>query len=220
MARRSIPISLVALCGPAVAAAVAAWLSGPAQVRAVVQRIARWRVRPRWYVIALLAPLPISALAASLEYLAGARGMLHVQPISPLLVAVFVLVAGEEIGWRGFALPILLSRTTPRRASIWVGIMWAAWHLPLFYIPEMPQYGHPFAAFVIYTISLSILLTFLAQRTAASVIIATVFHGAVNTFGIVNAAATPAQRGWGNAAAYGLAAAVVGALAWPRRNTP
>jgi membrane protease YdiL (CAAX protease family) len=36
----------------------------------------------------------------------------------------------EEMGWRGFALPVLLQRVDPLKASIAVGCLWAAWHLP------------------------------------------------------------------------------------------
>jgi hypothetical protein len=49
------------------------------------------------------------------------------------------------------------------------------------------------------------------------VIIATLFHGAVNTLGFVNAGATPAVKGWGNAVSYGLVAVLIGALARNRR---
>lgn len=130
----------------------------------------------------------------------------------------FVLVIGEEIGWRGFALPRLLSRTGPWPASAVLGAAWALWRLPLFYLAAMPQFGSPFVPYIFYTIALSILLALFAQRTEGSVIIATLFHGAVNTLLFTNAAATPAVRGWGNAVSYGLVALILGAVAWNRRS--
>src|SRR5688572_14995677 len=90
----------------------------------------------------------------------------------------------------------------------------ALWHRPLFSMPGMPQYRHPFLPYVVYLIGLSIILTFLAQRTRGSVIIATLFHGAVNTFGIVTAGANVSHRGWGNAVSYGLVGIVIGVAAW------
>jgi membrane protease YdiL (CAAX protease family) len=216
-ARASIAVSLVALCGPAVAALATAALRGSPDLRDLTARITLWRVPVRWYAVALLAPLPISALACWIEVLLGAPGPIRLAPIAPLQAIVFLLVIGEEIGWRGFALPILLSRWGPWRASVALGVVWALWHLPLFYLPGMPQFGSPFVPFIAYTSALSILLTILAQRTRGSVVIATLLHGAVNTFLFVNAAATPVQRGWGNALSYGLAAVAAGVVRWRSR---
>jgi len=143
-------------------------------------------------------------LAAAVERSWGAEGPISAAPLSWLGVVVFVMVLGEEIGWRGFALPTLQARFGPLGASIAVGIIWAAWHFPLFFMSGMPQYQSPFAAYVIYTIALSTILTFLALHTAGSVVIATLFHGAVNTLILVNEGASASQRGWGNALAYGL----------------
>jgi hypothetical protein len=83
----------------------------------------------------------------------------------------------------------------------------------------MPQFGSPFVPFVGYTIGLSVILTILAQKTAGSVIIATLFHGSVNTLGLMNVAASPASRAWGNAVSYGLVALAAGTALWTRRST-
>ena len=208
-ARNSIAVSLVALCGPAVAARLVTTFGGGGGWRTLEKRLNDWRHSPKWYLLALLLPLPISFLASYLEYFLGAKGPIEPMRVTPLSLAVFVLVAGEEIGWRGFALPELLKRFGPWTASAILGLVWAAWHYPLFDMRGMPQYGAPFPAFIVYTIALSVILTFLAVNTRFSVIIATLFHGAVNTFGFTNAAADATIRGWGNAIAYGLAAVAV-----------
>ena len=129
-----------------------------------------------------------------------------------------MLVVGEEIGWRGFALPLLLERFGPWSASAVLGLMWALWHLPLFYMPGMPQYGTPFFSYVPYLIALSIILTVLAQKTRGSVAVATLFHGAVNTLGFVTVGADAVLRGWGNALSYGTVAILVSFFAWRRRS--
>lgn len=218
-ARASVAVALLALFGPAAAALITAALGGGQELRDLGTRVTQWRVPARWYLLTSLLPLPISALASGLEYLLGAYGPIHRQPISTLGVVVFVMVVGEEIGWRGFALPRLLARFGPWSASAILGALWALWHLPLFYLAGMPQFGNPFLPYVGYTIALSIILTFLAQNTRGSVVIATLFHGAVNTLGFVNAGANPTQKGWGNAVSYGLVALIVGAAAWNRRPT-
>jgi len=218
-ASRSIPVSLVALCGPAVAAFAVTATLDRADRRAFLSRAGDWRLPPHEYLLALLLPLPISALRSGLEFAWGAHGTISLQPVSALGVVVFVLVAGEELGWRGFALPRLLPRFGSWGASAMVGIAWGLWHLPLFFIPGMPQFGAPFAAFAVYTVALSVILTLLFLRTRGSVVIATLFHGAVNTFGFVNSDAGHTMRGWSNALSYGLAALLLGGLAW-RGATP
>lgn len=217
-ARTSIPVSLAALFGPAIGAWITAMLCGDESRRDLRERTLRWRMPARWYAAAALLPVPISAFASGLEYLLGAHGAVGFQPISALSLLVFTLVIGEEIGWRGFALPRLLERFGPWSASVVLGLAWALWHLPLFFMTSMPQHGRPFSAFAIYTIALSALLTYFAQSTRGSVIIATLFHGVVNTFVVENTAASPALRGWGNAAAYGLAAMIIGVAAWRSRH--
>jgi len=94
--------------------------------------------------------------------------------------------------------------------------VWALWLLPLFYLPGMPHVGTPLLAFIGYTIALSVIPTFLARRTRGSVVVATLYHGAVNTFGVVNTAAAPTTRGWSNALRYGVAPLRLGAAAWGR----
>jgi membrane protease YdiL (CAAX protease family) len=216
-ARDSVLMALVALLGPAAAAVTTAALCGREELGRLRRRTLLWRVPLRWYLIALVIPLPVSALRTGIELLWGAAGPIHWQPISALGLIVFVLVAGEEIGWRGFALPALLARFGPWRASVVIGVVWAMWHVPLFLMPGMPQFGSPFLPYVGYVIGLSIILTFLGQHTGGSLIIATLFHGAVNTFGIVNDGATTFQRGWSNALGYGAVALALGIIAWRRR---
>jgi membrane protease YdiL (CAAX protease family) len=154
----------------------------------------------------------VTAARSALEWAAGAEGPIRAQPVTTLGLVVFVLVAGEEVGWRGFALPRLLARTGPWTASAAVGLLWACWHLPLFLMPGMPQFGTPFLSYVPYLIALSAILTILSLATEGSVLVATLFHGAVNTFGFVDPAAGADLRGWTNALSYGAAAIVLHAL--------
>ena len=215
----SIPISLLALTGPAVAAVVTAALCGRREVAELWQRVTDWRLPLRWYLAALLLPLAVSALRTAIETAAGVPGGIELQPIGALSLVVFVLVAGEEIGWRGFALPRLLSRYGPWRASAIIGLVWSVWHFPLFFMPGMPQYGTPFLSYVPYLIALSTVMTVLALFTRSSVIIATIFHGSVNTIGIVCADANAIERGWSNAASYALAAGLMTFLVTRARRT-
>lgn len=131
---------------------------------------------------------------------------------------VFLLVVGEEVGWRGFALPRLTQRVGPVGASVLIGVCWAIWHLPLFHMPVMPQYGAPVLPYFAYTIALSFLLSGLTLGTGGSVVVATVFHGAVNALGVVSIGTAPELRGWTNALSYGLVALAGVVVVWRYRS--
>jgi membrane protease YdiL (CAAX protease family) len=207
-ARDSVLIGVVALSGPAAAAFVAAGLGGRDGLNDLRRRISLWRVPIRWYVLALAIPIVASALRTGIEVLVSDAGVVRFQQVTLLALIVFVMVFGEEVGWRGFATPRLHARFGLLISSAIVGVLWSLWHLPLFFMPSMPQYQHPFIPYIGYLIALSILLGWITQRTTGSVIVATVFHGAVNTFGIVTGVPFTV-RGWTNFASYAIVAAAV-----------
>ena len=95
----------------------------------------------------------------------------------------------EELGWRGFAFPLLRDRTNALVSSLIIGALWGLWHLPLFLLPGTSQYllvtQHPpgipwFAGFVVQTAALSVLFGWLMTRTNESVPVAMVFHTGAN----------------------------------------
>jgi membrane protease YdiL (CAAX protease family) len=105
---------------------------------------------------------------------------------------------------------------SPLVAAILVGVVWALWHTPLYFIPGMPSYGGPFLAFAAWAMSLSFLLTWLWLGTR-SVVLATVMHGAAN---LVQTLVFPHTDpgvvfGFGAAGTAAVAAIVVG-LSWRR----
>lgn len=107
-----------------------------------------------------------------------------------LLVCHFLDEGGtlEELGWRGFALPVLLERFgSPLGASVALGVIWMAWHLPR----EIPALlaGQPVlpflkgqAIFLLLTVALSILSTWGYRETGGSVLPAIIIHGGSNVW--------------------------------------
>src|SRR5262249_15152140 len=83
---------------------------------------------------------------------------------------------GEEFGWRGFALPQLLERHSPLRATFTLGLIHTAWHLPLFFIPGMPQTPVSLSLFTLGVISIAIFDTALYLRTGANLLLAILVH--------------------------------------------
>jgi membrane protease YdiL (CAAX protease family) len=88
--------------------------------------------------------------------------------------------AGEEIGWRGYVLPRLTRRFGLARASILLGVIWAGWHLPQFFIPESDTYGQSFFVFVLQVTALSVAMAWLYAHTNGSLLLVMLMHAAVN----------------------------------------
>jgi hypothetical protein len=207
-------LGIFGLFGPALAAMImAAVTGGKTGLKALLSRAVRWRVGLPWYVIALGLPTVLSLATAALAYLLGAPKLLQVSTLTIFDIILFVLVVGEELGWRGYALPLLLDKRSPLTASVILGVVWGLWHLPTFLVPGTPQYGLPLTAFVLLTIEYSILMTWVFLHTLGSVLIATVFHGAINlSQGIFLGGLHGATRYWLLSIVYGVAAVMVAVL--------
>ena len=169
--------------GPATAAVVVAAVAG--SLRELGGRLVRWRVGWRWYALVLLGPASFYAVVAVLHAGFGWSGepaqtdALRVSLAS--LVPLFLMFAvtdglGEEPGWRGFALPRLLERTSRLNASLLIGVLWAAWHLPLFWTVGRPLYGQSFVIMLLELPAMSVLYTWVFQHTAGSALLAILFH--------------------------------------------
>ena len=80
----------------------------------------------------------------------------------------------EESGWRGFALPRLQLKFSPLIASIILGLIWGFWHTPIY----LPHYGTfiIYGIFLLNTIKIAIILTWLYNRTGGSVLATALLH--------------------------------------------
>lgn len=85
---------------------------------------------------------------------------------------------GEEPGWRGYALPKLQASLGPTLASLVLGCLWFAWHLPLFLIPIWTSGS--LLTFALTVIGLSFLMTFGFNISGGSVIVAVIMHAMFN----------------------------------------
>lgn len=85
----------------------------------------------------------------------------------------------EEPGWRGFALPRLEARFGPVRASMLLALLWAGWHLPLFWYPGWIT--APVWIYVLIMIGSTALLTYGTNLARFGVITPIAMHAAFNT---------------------------------------
>lgn len=76
---------------------------------------------------------------------------------------------GEELGWRGYALPRLLTFLSPRTAALVLGCIWGLWHLPAFFVGSLSQSAVGFGPYLLNVIAFSVLMTALYVRTGGNV---------------------------------------------------
>lgn len=179
--------------GPALAALLAAAWAGRGAVQALVARLVVRRAQAPWVAFAALVPLALYALSAGALSLLGhpsagwsALGASSEYPSLPrplyCLATVVFYGFGEEIGWRGFALPRWQSRHGALASSLRVAALWAAWHLPLFWFAGgLSHMG--FAGGVGWFASMvtgSILMTALFNASGGSIVAVAVFHGVLD----------------------------------------
>lgn len=159
---------------------------GSLGVRRLLRRLFQWRVPMRWYILALSFMAAVKLGAAFLyRAMTGAWPAFGQQPVYLLIAATIVSTivlgqAGEEVGWRGYALPRMSTRYGLPIASILLGIIWAAWHLPLFFIPGGDLVGTSFPVYVLLVMPLSVVIAWLYERTGGSLLLTMLMHAAIN----------------------------------------
>jgi len=168
-------LSLVGGFGPSLAAVgMVAYGSGSAGLRRWLTRCLQWRVGWRLVTLAFVFPVAFMGLAACAHVALG--GSLPPSPATGhvgLAAANFLLVflvggpLGEEFGWRGYALPALQARWGWRVASVLLGVVWALWHLPLFYSSGTVQSDLPMGLYALSAIASSVLFAWLFNRSRA-----------------------------------------------------
>lgn len=197
--------------------------AGKSQVRARLFTIKAWHISLKWLFISL-------GLALSLRSGVSLLGLLLVpdyqwQP-GPLSMA-FLLIplylasaAGEEIGWRGFALPTLLDHGyRPLAAAFILGLPWALLHLPLV-LPGMMNAGTPPLASFLNLMALSVLLTWAYLGAGFSLSAAVLLHAGQSIFGFLNYGLDPVVSSWLMAAVCSVAALLVILLTRGRLGLP
>jgi hypothetical protein len=105
--------------------------------------------------------------------------------IAPLFLLLYLSAMGEEYGWRGYALDRLQTRTSPLKASLILGLIWGLWHLPLHFISGSTQEVIPVWQFILQTMALAVLYTWLYNKTRPGVLIVIIFHAFNNLSGAI-----------------------------------
>jgi uncharacterized protein len=168
-------------------------IAGRRGIRALLSQFLVWRFGVLWYAIILLSPALMDLAAIAIHVLLGADLPDFSQPFArqlvgpsaslwatlPLFFLFGVLTNGEEIGWRGYALPKLQDRHGALVASVIIGVVWAFWHVPKF-LTEGSAQDYSFWLYVVDTIAKAILFTWIYNSTGSSLLSVTLFHASLN----------------------------------------
>lgn len=179
--------------GPLMASLVTTWIFMKKDgVKKLLKRCIK--IKPLLYLaIALFSPFILAFMAMIISYFinqtpVNLTGLLTTREFPQFNLFTFFIYNllffgfGEEVGWRGFALPRLQYKMNALTASIVLTVFWALWHLPLFFYrpgyTAMDVAG--IAGWVFSLLTGSILLTWLYNSSRASILICAVFHSTID----------------------------------------
>ncbi len=177
------PLFFLAVYGPSLSGIVLTGIfEGKRGLRELFARLHPMRARVRWYFVVVVGMILLSLLSGLGGGALGLTDMPTVGSVGSILAALGVALLavpgplGEELGWRGFALPRLLGRWSPLTSSLVLGVIWAVWHLPAFVLSDSPQQAFNLPLFLLGAVALSVIVTWLFVRTNGSVLITILFH--------------------------------------------
>ena len=193
-----------------VALSLTGWTEGADGVRLLLARMFQWEVQGRWYLFAVGYTLSIKLFVTLiLRVASGAWPRVGNVPLYIIPFAILIstpVQSGEEVGWRGYALPRLAASIGLGWASIVLGIIWASWHLPLFFLPGSDTYHQSFPVYIIQVMAISVAMAWLWERTGRSLLLPMLMHATINNTQDIIPSAVP-----GGTRTFGLTASP---LAW------
>jgi membrane protease YdiL (CAAX protease family) len=185
----STSLYLAFVAGPSVAAILLLGiLEGRAGLRDLLARLCRWRVGLGWYAVALLPAFVVAATSLGMARLAPefVPTLFTAEDKTNILLA--ARFAGvpvglcEEDGWTGCAVPRLRLRYAGITTGFIVGLMWGAWHFPLFWEADTFAAALPFALLLArlfaWLPALRVLMVWIYDRTR-SVLVAILTHASL-----------------------------------------
>lgn len=165
---------------------------GKSGIKAFLLQGFDWHMHWKWIGAAILIPLIVTGTS---HYTAVWTGLDHLPdtflpeqlpiplPIMAILYFLLMMIIGggqEEFGWRGFALLPLQEKFGKTLGSVYLGVIWSIWHLPLWFMPGEGHANYSFFAFALYATSLSVIIGWLYNASGNKLLVAWVMHAAGN----------------------------------------
>jgi hypothetical protein len=205
------PLFILAVYSPGIASVLLVWRHyGFGGLGSFFRRLTLWRMSTLWWLFLVLGiPAFVYAGAAVKGTISDPFPFSPWYQVLPALALALFLGPIEEFGWRGLALPLLQRRFAPFWAGLILGVTWAGWHIPSFFIGGTPQSAWGFAPYFAGVVAISVILTPMFNNARGSLLIAVLYH-----FQMMNPIWPDAQP-WDNLLFIAVAAIIV----WLNRRT-
>ena len=168
--------------GPTVIAVGLAWREGNGALGRLRHALTLRPSRRRWYLV-LGLPIVWALATVGIAVLLGAPTAGLFDHVSPAIAVIFLVVLlpafAEEVAWRGFALPRLMTVMSPFKAALLIGIPWTLIHVPL-HLPGQINDVLLLWPLGLSIVSYSVILTWLYVRTGGSVLMTALVHAGLN----------------------------------------
>jgi membrane protease YdiL (CAAX protease family) len=147
-----------------------------------------------WILLALVVTTGLSVLSIVISNTLG-RQSVHLSDLQFKGVTLVKMIAvtffyqlfffngtGEEVGWRGFALPRIQARTSPLLASLVLTFFWALWHAFYWQAEGDPVFTAQFwLDTFVKLFPATVLISWFYNRSKGNILVAGVTHAAANT---------------------------------------
>ena len=182
------PFQTAGAYGPFLSALIVSIAMGREELGALARRMTTFHFGFRWYLAAIFGNLLLYLLVAGLsgaplmQSLSGNWKLIFTLYLPALFTSYLVNPIGEETGWTGFALPHLQKRFRPWLAAVILGVIWAVWHLPAYFVPSEMGAFNPvnFTFFVLSCILIRIVWTWVTNNAQGSGIAGILLHASSN----------------------------------------
>lgn len=189
-------LMFLGLLAPAVTAMLMVAVSGSKELKADLRDklLGAYRITPSSIVLAVLGFLGIVVLSIllslafgqSLDQFAFTEEFSFAGGGAAALRTIVLAAVIEELGWRGYGEDAVASYCSWFKESILFGLVWALWHLPLFWIQGSYQHGLRELGliyvlnFLFSVVPLGFLTTWVYVRNHRSMLASMLFHFFVN----------------------------------------
>lgn len=183
--------ALTVWCAGLAAIVLTALWSRGRGLRGLLSGLGKWRVNWRWYLVALFFEPVRWCLALCIDRILGRSYELGPMPLQVILgsaaaymipvAMVFTLpnAVGEEIGWRGFALPRLCAWGGALVGTLVLGVFWGLWHIPAWIGQGLSLEPGPMAVRVLGLVATAFVFTWIYYGSGGSLLLVVLYHAAI-----------------------------------------